>query len=96
MASLEPAELKQLVAGIRNIERALGSSSKEPAAVELRNRTVARRSLVAARRVSKGERFTADMITAKRPGDGLSPMEAWSLIGRPASRDFDIDEQLEP
>jgi N-acetylneuraminate synthase len=95
MASLEPAELGQLVSGIRNIERALGSPLKGPAPAELRNRTVARRSLVAARPVSKGERFTADMITAKRPGDGLSPMEAWSLIGRAASRDFDIDEQLE-
>lgn len=95
MASLEPAELGELVSGIRNIERALGSPLKGPAPAELRNRTVARRSLVAARPVSKGERFTADMITAKRPGDGLSPMEAWSLIGRVASRDFDIDEQLE-
>lgn len=95
-ASLEPAELGQLVSGIRNVERALGSPSKGPASVELGNRTVARRSLVAARPIGKGERFTADMITAKRPGDGLSPMEAWSLIGRPAKRDFDADEQLEP
>jgi N-acetylneuraminate synthase len=95
MASLEPAELGQLVSGIRNIERALGSPLKGPVPAELRNRTVARRSLVAARPVSKGEPFTADMITAKRPGDGLSPMEAWSLIGRVASRDFDADEQLE-
>lgn len=95
-ASLEPEELRQLVSGIRNIERALGSPLKGPVPAELRNRTVARRSLVAARAIRKGEVFTADMMSAKRPGDGLSPMEAWSLIGRAASRDFAIDEQLEP
>jgi N-acetylneuraminate synthase len=95
-ASLEPQELKQLVSGIRNIECALGSGLKRPVPAELRNRTVARRSLVAARPIRKGELFAADMIAAKRPGDGLSPMDAWSLIGRAASRDFAIDEQLEP
>jgi N-acetylneuraminate synthase len=96
LASLEPAELKQLVCGIRNIERALGSPVKAPAPAELRNRTVARRSLVAARPLRKGELLTADMIAAKRPGDGLSPMEMWRLIGRAASRDYEADEQLEP
>ena len=94
-ASLEPAELRQLVSGIRTIELALGSPLKVPASAELLNRTIARRSLVATRHIRKGERFTTDMMTAKRPGDGISPMEAWSLIGRPASRDFAIDEQLE-
>lgn len=95
-ASVEPAELRQLVSGIRNIELALGSSLKGPTPVELPNRVVARRSLVAARPIGKGEHFTLEMIAAKRPGDGLSPMDVWSLIGRPANRDFDVDEQLEP
>jgi N-acetylneuraminate synthase len=95
-ASLEPDQLRALVSGVREIEYALGSPCKGPAPVELRNRTVARRSLVAARRISKGERFTPDMIAAKRPGDGMSPMQAFDLVGRTASRDFDVDEQLEP
>ena len=95
LASLEPAELGQLVSGIRNIERALGSPLKGPGPAEMRNRTVARRSLVAARPISKGEQFTAEMITAKRPGDGMSPMNTWNLIGRVAKRDFETDEQLE-
>jgi N-acetylneuraminate synthase len=95
-ASLEPSELQQLVRGIRDIEGALGKPAKGPVPTELRNRTVARRSLVAARHISKGERFTPEMITAKRPGDGMSPMKAWDLIGRPASRDFHVDEKLEP
>ncbi len=95
-ASIEPGELRGLVAGIRNIERALGSAMKGPVAAELRNRMVARRSLVAARRISKGEIFTAGMLAAKRPGDGLSPMEAWSLIGRRAERDYEPDQQIQP
>lgn len=94
-ASLEPDELRQLVHGIRNIERALGSPVKAPVPAEVRNRTAARRSLVAARPIRKGEVFTADMILAKRPGSGLSPMEAWSLVGRTAGRDYLTDEQIE-
>lgn len=95
-ASLEPDELRQLVNGIRSVERALGSPVKGPAPAEVRNRTAARRSLVAARPIRKGEVFTADMMSAKRPGSGLSPMEAWSLIGRAAGRDYQTDEQIEP
>lgn len=94
-ASLEPDELRQLVSGIRNIERALGSPVKGPAPAELRNRTAARRSLVAARRIGKGEIFTLDMLSAKRPGGGISPMEAWSFVGRSAGRDYEPDEQIE-
>lgn len=95
-ASLEPEELRHLVGGIRNIERALGSPVKGPVPAELRNRSVARRSLVAARPIRKGEVFTAAMMSAKRPGNGLSPMEAWRLIGRAADRDYQTDEQIEP
>ncbi|MCS3765314.1 N-acetylneuraminate synthase [Bradyrhizobium centrosematis] len=95
-ASLEPDELRQMINGIRNIERALGSSLKRPVAAELRNRVVARRSVVAVRHIEKGEIFTAAMLSAKRPGDGISPMETWNLLGRRASRDYAPDEQIEP
>jgi N-acetylneuraminate synthase len=94
-ASLEPAELKGLVSGIRNIEVALGSRLKAPADTELPNKPLARRSLVAARPIRRGEVLTAEAMTAKRPGDGLSPMEFWDLLGRPASRDFAVDEPIE-
>lgn len=94
-ASLEPAELKSLVSGIRNIEVALGSPLKAPADTELPNKPLARRSLVAARPIRRGEPLTADTMTPKRPGDGLSPMEFWDLLGRPAPRDFEVDEPIE-
>jgi N-acetylneuraminate synthase len=95
-ASLEPDELKAMVTAIRNIERALGRAVKEPGLKELKNRAVARRSLVAARPIRRGEIITRDMLVEKRPGTGLSPMEAWSLIGRPAARDYRADEMIEP
>jgi N-acetylneuraminate synthase len=94
-ASLEPAELGSLVAGIRRVERALGSTVKAPAPQELPNLPLARRSLVAARRIRKGEVFTAEMLAAKRPGTGISPMETWNLLGVPANREYAADEQIE-
>ena len=95
-ASLEPGELKLLVRSIRNIELALGSPLKAPAAQEAGNRPVARRSVVASRSIRRGEVFTAAMLTHKRPGHGISPMELWSLLGRPAGRDYETDEPIEP
>jgi N-acetylneuraminate synthase len=95
-ASLEPAELAQLIVAIRNVERALGSPIKCVTAQEVGNRVVARRSIVAARRIRRGEAIVADMLAAKRPGTGLSPMQTWDLIGRPADRDYEIDDLIEP
>ena len=94
-ASLEPNELKQLVEGIRNIEDALGVKLKAPVEAEKDNRSIARRSLVAARALRSGERLTADAMAYKRPGHGISPMEFWDMLGRPAVRDFDVDELIE-
>lgn len=95
-ASLEPAELVALVAGIRQIEQALGSPRKLPAAAEAGNRPVARRSVVAARDIASGEVFTQQMLACKRPGTGISPMDTWQLLGRVARRDYGLDEQIEP
>jgi sialic acid synthase SpsE len=95
-ASPEPAELRQMIAAIRQVESALGSSEKRPVAAELPNIGIARRSIVAARRIEAGQTLTADMLTAKRPGHGLSPMRTWDLIGRRASRAYEADELIEP
>ena len=95
-ASLEPSELALLVRSIRNIELALGSAVKAPAAQEAANRPVARRSLVAARTIRRGEVFGADAMAAKRPGHGVSPMDFWDRIGRTATRDYVADDLLEP
>ena len=94
-ASLEPAELKAMVAAIRNIEMALGDGIKRPSQTEIRNRTVVRKSLVAARPIRAGEAFTSQNVTAKRPGSGLSPMLWDQVIGKIAVRDFDLDELID-
>jgi sialic acid synthase SpsE len=87
-ASMEPAELAALVAGVRKIEQALGDGKKVPVASELANRSVVRRSLVAATDIPQGTEITADMIAARRPGDGLPPAMLPQLVGRRAMRDI--------
>jgi len=94
-ASLEPDELTAMVCGIRDVEIALGRPEKAPAPAELGNLSIARRSLVAARPIRRGEILTPDAMTAKRPADGLSPMDQWRLIGTAAQRDYAPDEALE-
>jgi sialic acid synthase SpsE len=94
-ASLEPAALAAMVAAIRNVEAALGTTRKAPTAGELQNRNAARKSLVATRAIRAGERFGPDNLTAKRPGSGVSPMRWDEVMGRPAPRDFAPDELIE-
>lgn len=94
-ASLEPDELKKMVEEIRNIEKALGNPGKHVSDSERPNIVVARKSIVAARNIRKGEIFSEENITVKRPGNGISPMRWDEIIGRPASRDFIYDELIE-
>lgn len=93
-ASLEPHELKAMVEGIRNVERALGDGVKRPSPSELKNKPIARKSLVAIRPISAGEAFSAENMSAKRPGTGLSPMLWDEIVGRTATKDFAVDEQI--
>lgn len=93
-ASLEPHELKAMVEGIRNIERALGDGVKRPSVSELKNKPIARKSLVAIRPILAGERFSEDNIGAKRPGTGMSPMRWDEVIGRTATKNFALDELI--
>lgn len=94
-ASLEPHELKAMVHGIRNIEKALGDGIKRPSPSELKNKPIARKSLVAARPIKAGEPFSEENLMAKRPGTGISPMRWDEVIGRTAPRDFSEDELIE-
>lgn len=93
-ASLEPDELRRMVDEIREVELALGSGEKLVADVERPNIEVARKSIVAACHISKGEVFTEDNITVKRPGSGISPMMWDSVIGCPSPRDFEPDSLI--
>ncbi len=93
-ASLEPGELKRMVAGIRQIEMSLGDGVKRLMPSELNNRDVVRKSLVTCAAVKKGELFSALNLTVKRPGYGIEPIHYWQWLGREAGRDYDADEVI--
>lgn len=94
-ASLEPREFAAMVTAIRNIEQAMGDGIKRPTPTELKNRAVARKSLVARRAIAAGEAFCTDNVVAKRPGTGISPMRWDEVHGRIARRSFAPDELIE-
>lgn len=95
VASIEPHELKALVSGIRNIEEAMGTGIKTPSASEIENMPIARKSIVAARDIRKGEILCEENLACKRPGDGISPMLWDQVCGTKAVRDFCYDEKIE-
>lgn len=94
-ASLEPEELRAMVQAIRNIETALGDGIKRPSPSEMKNREVARKSIVAKKNIRRGEVFTEENLTAKRPGSGVSPMYWNDVVGLAADRDYEPDEMIE-
>ena len=94
-ASLDPAEFKAMVDAVRHTEAALGDGKKHVTDSEAPNKAVARKSIVAARPIKTGEEFTADNLTTKRPGDGISPMRWYQVLGQRAKRDFEEDEKIE-
>ena len=94
-ASLDPAEFKAMVDAVRHTEAALGDGKKHVTDSEAPNKAVARKSIVAARPIRAGEEFTADNLTTKRPGDGISPMRWYQVLGQRAKRDFEEDEKIE-
>ena len=93
-ASLEPDELKSVVTAIRNIEKAMGSGLKRPSPSELKNKRIVRKSLVATQPIKVGEPFSADNITAKRPGTGISPMRWDEVLGQVAQKEYEKDELI--
>lgn len=93
-ASLEPHELSAMISAIRNIEKALGNSEKVPSASEVKNKPIARKSIVAACPIQKGELLTEENLTVKRPGLGISPMKWDDVIGKYAIKSFEEDEMI--
>ena len=93
-ASLEPNELKQMISSIRNIEKALGSPIKQPTKSELKNKAIARKSIVAKTNIEQGEVFTVDNLTIKRPGTGISPMRWYEVLGTTSTKDYLEDEVI--
>ncbi len=93
-ASLNPDELKTLVKSIREVELAMGERMKIPAPSEFKNKTIARKSLVAALDIKKGDLFTELNLTTKRPGTGVSPLYYWEWLGKTAGKDYKKDEMI--
>ena len=94
-ASLNPEELKKMVQAIRNIEQSIGNGNKIASCSEMVNKAVARKSIVAKRNIRKGELLSAENLTTKRPGNGISPMKWYNVVGTSAIRDFNEDELIE-
>ncbi|MDL2215352.1 N-acetylneuraminate synthase [Dysgonomonas sp. OttesenSCG-928-M03] len=94
-ASLEPRELKEMVSAIRNVELALGERKKTVTPSEQKNIAIARKSIVAARDIAKGEVFTEENLAVKRPGTGISPMKWEDVIGETAKQDFLEDDLIQ-
>jgi N,N'-diacetyllegionaminate synthase len=93
-ASLDPNELKSMIIAIRNIELAMGGEIKDLTDSERPNIEIARKSIVAKTKIKKGEVFSSENLTTKRPGSGISPMKWDSIIGKVAKRDYSLDDLL--
>jgi len=93
-ASATPDVMRQVVQGVRFVEVALGAFEKKPVPVEKRNMVAARKSIVARRSIRKGEVFTEENLAAKRPGNGISPMRWYDVLGHVAEQDFCQDELI--
>jgi len=94
-ASLEPAEMKAMIEGIRATEKSMGNPIKRVLPNELEIKAVARKSIVAKIDIPKGTILKEEMLTVKRPGKGISP-KFWDLvIGQQTRVDLKKDQQLE-
>ena len=93
-ASANPEELKALVENIRRIEKMMGNGTKIVTDSERKNKIVARKSIVALTKISAGEVFTENNITCKRPGNGISPLYWFDILGKTAEHDFNEDELI--
>ena len=90
-ASATPDILERLVKGVRIVETSLGKYEKEPVEAEIKNKIVARKSIIAKKAIEKGEVFTEENITTKRPGNGISPMNWYDILGKVSEYDFEED-----
>lgn len=94
-ASLTPMQLHEMVVAIRQVEAAMGEAYKQPSPPELENRPLSRKSIVARTAIKKGDFFSEENLSIKRPGTGMSPMNYWSLLGRQAERNYAPDDMVQ-
>ena len=93
-ASLEPGELKKMIQSVRNIEKALGSGTKEPSQSELQNKTIVRKSIHIAHSLRQGHKITEEDLIMLRPGDGISPMDVSKVLGKELNKDVPASYKL--
>ncbi|MDF2533065.1 MAG: neuB, partial [Clostridia bacterium] len=93
-ASLEPEELSALITAVRNVEFAMGNGKKSVSIAEEKNKAIARKSIVASTKIKQGEIFTEGNLSCKRPGNGISPIKWYDVIGKEAKRDYEEDELI--
>jgi N-acetylneuraminate synthase len=93
-ASIEPGDFKAMVKSIREVEQSIGDGRKICRPSEMKNKAIARKSLVAAEAIAKGEIFTEKNLTAKRPGHGRTPSELWAILGKRAGRAYAKDDLI--
>ena len=94
-ASLDPIELKAMVDGIRIVEKILGDGIKGPRPSEVKNKAVARKSLVASKAISIGEEFTEANLGVKRPGNGINPVKYWQYLTKPSVKNYQAGELID-
>ncbi|WP_411169869.1 N-acetylneuraminate synthase [Clostridium sp. MB05] len=94
-ASLNPEELCNMVSSIRNIELALGDGIKNLTESEKENAIAGKKSIVSLGNIKKGDIFTSNNISVKRPGNGISPKNWDEIIGMKAKKDFKKDDLIE-
>ncbi|PHQ94050.1 MAG: N-acetylneuraminate synthase [Pseudoalteromonas sp.] len=94
-ASLDPKELKAMVDGIRTVEKVLGDGIKGPRPSEVKNKSVARKSLVAASTIIAGELFSEENLAVKRPGNGISPIKYWHYLNKPSGKSYKAGDLID-
>ena len=94
-ASLDPTELKEMVDGIRIVEKILGDGIKGPRPSEVKNKAVARKSLVAAQAIAAGELFNIENLAVKRPGNGINPVKYWCYLDKPSSKSYQAGDLID-
>lgn len=94
-ASLDPAELKEMVDGIRIVEKILGDGIKGPRPSEVKNKSVARKSLVAANTIIAGELFSEKNLAVKRPGNGINPINFWHYLSKPSDKSYKAGDLID-
>ena len=94
-ASMEPAEFSQLVTLVRDAYKALGKHSKELLDIEQDVAKVAKKSIVASKKIGKGDKFTEANLTVKRPGTGVSAKFFFDYLGKMSTHNYEKDDFIE-